>query len=96
MSYRLTPQERETIITMNDDDKKAKVFTWQKRMQRRLQANPEARLLKQGTHKHADDAWMEFEVPKDLMTIRGRRVLSAAQRERMKTLHQRKQVPTPA
>ena len=96
MSYRLTPHERETVITMNDDDKTAKVFTWQKRIQRRLQAHPEARLIKQGTHKHPGDAWMKFEVPKELVTVRVRRVLSAEQRERMKTLHQRKQVPTPA
>lgn len=100
MPYRLTLSERETVIRMDDDSKGAKVFTWQKRVQRRLQAKPEARLIRQGTHEHPDDRWMEFEVPKDLVTdlvtVRARRVLSPAQREHAKSLHQRKPAPTPA
>jgi integrase len=29
--YRLIPYERETVITINDDDNTARVFTWQRR-----------------------------------------------------------------
>jgi hypothetical protein len=80
--YRLTPHERETVITINDEDKTARVFTWQRRYQKQLQANPEARLVKEGIHKHPDDKFMEFEVPKDLVKIRNRRVLSPEQKAR--------------
>jgi hypothetical protein len=80
--YRLTPSERETIITINDNDKTARVFTWQRRYQKHLLANPEARLVKKGIHKHPDDKFMEFEIPKDLVKIRNRRVLSPEQKAR--------------
>lgn len=79
--YRLTPEERETVITINDADKTARIFTWQRKLQRRLASNPEARLLKEGIHKHPDDRYQQYEVPRDLVTIRNRRVLSPEQRE---------------
>jgi hypothetical protein len=78
--YRLTPYERETVITINDDDKTARAFTWQRRYQKQLLVNPEARLVKEGIHKHSDDKFMEFEIPKDLVKIRNRRVLSPEQK----------------
>jgi hypothetical protein len=81
--YRLSPEERETVITMNDGEKIAKVFTWQRRVQKRLAANPQARLLKEGIHKHRDDKFMEFEIPRDLVTVRIKRVLSEESRERL-------------
>ena len=80
--YRLTPCERETVITINDEDKTARVFTWQRRYQKQLLANPEARLVKEGIHKDSDDKFMEFEIPKDLVKIRNRRVLSPQQKAR--------------
>ena len=79
--YRLTPSERETVITINDESKTARVFTWQRRLQKRLAANPDARLIREGIHKDPDDRWMEFEVPKDLVAVRNRRVLSEEQRK---------------
>lgn len=79
---KLSAEERETVIILNDGDKFARVHTWQLRLQKRLQANPDARLIKQGIHQHPDDRWIEFEVPKELVTIRLRRVISAEQREK--------------
>ncbi len=58
--YRLSPTERETVITINAGMKTAKVLTWRKRIQRRLIANPQARSLNEGIHKHPDDRWTEF------------------------------------
>ena len=94
--YRLTPEERETVITINDSDKTARVLTWQRRYQKRLAANPEARLIREGTHKSSEDRWMEFEVPKDLVTIRNRRVLSEEQRQQAANrMRQHRADPTP-
>ena len=90
--YRLTPLERETVVTINDDDKTARVFTWQRRYQKQLLANPEARLIREGIHKHPDDKFMLFEVPKDLVKIRIRRVLSPEEKAR-KTAQLRKPRP---
>jgi hypothetical protein len=81
--YRLTPEERETVITINDDGKTAMIFTWQRRMQKRLLANPEAKLLADEIHNHPDDRCMKFEVPKDLVTVRNRRVLSSERRQQL-------------
>jgi hypothetical protein len=81
--YRLTPEERETVITITDNSKTARIFTWQKRYQKQLQANPAARLIRQGTHKHPDDVFMELEVPRDLISICRRRVLSDERRAQL-------------
>jgi|HubBroStandDraft_6_1064221.scaffolds.fasta_scaffold154119_2 hypothetical protein len=80
--YRLAPYERETVITVNDNDKTARVLTWQRRYQKQLLANPEARIVKEGIHKHSDDKFMEFEIPKDFVKIRNRRMLSPEQKAR--------------
>jgi hypothetical protein len=82
-AYQLSLQERETVITFNLAEKTASVFTWDARLQKQLQANPEAVLRKTGIHKSPRDRWMQFDIPKDLVSIRTRRKLSPEQREAM-------------
>src|SRR5260370_35402943 len=65
--YRLTPSERETVITINDADQTARVFTWQRRYQQQMLKNPEARLVEEGIHKHTADKFMECEGPRHLV-----------------------------
>lgn len=64
----LTAYERETIITMNDEDALAQIWTAQRRLITRLQKNQAARLLEQGTHGRT--AWARFEIPKELISLR--------------------------
>lgn len=88
----LTPPERETIITLNDEDDVAHIWTAQRPMITKLRRNAAATLLSEG--KHDGSVWAEFEVPKALVSIRTKRVkreLTPEQREvlaeRMRTLH---------
>jgi hypothetical protein len=68
----LTPPERETIITFNDEDETARVWTAQPPWITKLRNNPAATLLDEG--KHGTSAGAEFEVPKELLTIRSKKV----------------------
>lgn len=76
-AYQLSNLERETVILFNLAEKTATVFTWDPKLQRQLESNPEAVLKKQGIHKVPRDRWMQFHLPKNLVRIRTRRVLSA-------------------
>jgi hypothetical protein len=67
----LTPAERERIITFNDDDDMAHVWTAQRPWITRLRRNPAAVLLDEG--RHDGSAGAAFEVPKELLTIRSKK-----------------------
>ena len=68
----LSAPERETVITFNDEDDVARVYTAQRPWITKLRKNPSARLIEEG--KHAGSAWVTFEVPKELLSVRtGRR-----------------------
>jgi hypothetical protein len=60
----LTGAERETIITLNDEDETAEIWTAQRPWITRLKKNPSALLLEKG--KHNGSVWARFEVPKAL------------------------------
>ena len=59
-----TAVERETIVTLNDEEPLARVWTAQRRMITRLKRNPAAVLVAEG-HLGAS-AWADFEIPADL------------------------------
>ena len=84
MAYTLTDIERETVINYNAGEKMASVFTWSKKLQAELSANPDAVLRAQGQHRaDSPDRWMKFDVPRSLVKIRRRRVLSDERRRAM-------------
>jgi hypothetical protein len=68
----LTAPERETIITLNDEDDLARVYTAQRPWITKLKKNPAATLIEEGNFEGS--AWAEFEVPKALLSIRSKRV----------------------
>lgn len=55
----LTAPERETIITLNDEDETAYVYSAQRPWITKLKQNPAAILLEEGTHEGS--AWARFE-----------------------------------
>ena len=67
----LSAIERETIITFNDEEQLAHVWTAQRPRITQLKKNPSARLLEEGTHGRS--AWAIFEIPKELVSFRSRR-----------------------
>jgi len=64
----LTAIERETIITMNDDEDFMEIHTAQKPVITSLKKNPSAELLEEGTM--GKTAWANFKLPKGLITFR--------------------------
>lgn len=78
----LTDYERETIISMNDGDAVASVWTAQRKLITRLRNNPAAVLVGEGTHDGS--AWARFTIPAELVSFRSvrvRRELSDEQRQ---------------
>jgi hypothetical protein len=77
----LTAPERETIITLNDEDDTAHIYTAQRRWITKLKKNPKANLPAEG--KHECSAWAEFEIPADLIAYprATRRRLTAVQKQ---------------
>jgi hypothetical protein len=67
----LTAPERETIITLNDEDETAEIWTAQRPWITKLRKNPAATLLEEG--KHDGSVWARFEVPKALISVRSKR-----------------------
>jgi hypothetical protein len=57
--------ERETIISLNDEDDTADIWTAQRPWITALRRNPQATLIEEG--KHGSSVWARFEVPKDLI-----------------------------
>jgi hypothetical protein len=77
----LTAPERETIISLNDEDDFADIWTAQRPWITRLKKNTAAELLEEG--KHEGSAWARFRVPKGLISVRSKKVkreLTAEQR----------------
>lgn len=78
----LTAPERETIITMNDEDEVAHIYTAQRPVITKLRKNPAAKLLSEG--KSGSSVYAEFEIDAGLISIRSKRVkldLSPEERE---------------
>jgi hypothetical protein len=58
----LTAPERETVITFNDEDDTALIYTAQRPTITKLRKNPSAKLIEEGTFDGS--AWARFEIPK--------------------------------
>jgi hypothetical protein len=71
----LTAPERETIVTLNDEDETAHVYSAQRPVITKLRKNPAAILLEEGTHDGS--AWARFELPKGLVSLSAPRGSSA-------------------
>lgn len=70
----LSAAERETIVTWNDEDAVAHIYSSQRPVITRLRKNPAAMLLREG--KHDGSAWAEFEVPVELVRLPATKVPS--------------------
>ena len=87
-SYSLTEYERETIVSMNDEDNKWWIYTSQQPMIRRLLKNPLFELVDKQFNKnyycHPSPIAIEGYLPKKAITIRtkrkAKRQLTAEQR----------------
>lgn len=64
----LTAAERETVINLSDADATAKIWSCQRPMIRKLKANPDVTLLREG--EHDGSPWAEFSVPARLVAVR--------------------------
>jgi hypothetical protein len=74
----LTAPERETVITVSDEDDTAMVHTHQRRIITKLRNNPAATEVEDISHDGTAGA--VFEIPADLISFRSsRRKLSAEQ-----------------
>jgi hypothetical protein len=78
----LTAPERETIVSLNDEDDTAHIWTAQRPYITKLKRNAAATLLDEG--EHDGSAWATFELPADLVSFRSKkkdgRKLSVEQR----------------
>jgi hypothetical protein len=83
----LTAPERETIVTLNDEDETAEVWTAQRPVITKLKRNPAATLLEEGTHDGS--AWARFELPKGLVSFRSTRVKRELTEEQREGLRER-------
>lgn len=68
MTRYLTPEERETVLTMNDADQTAEIFTHQRSMITKLSKNPSATLLEEGYF--GKNKWARYELPVNLVSLR--------------------------
>jgi len=75
----LTAVERETVVTFNDADEAAHVYTTQRPIITKLKANPAARLIEEGVFDGT--AWARFELPKALISFRSKQVVLALTEE---------------
>lgn len=66
----LTATERETMVTMNDGEPFAQIWTAQRKLITRLTKNPAARLIESGTY--GTTAWASFEISRDFISFRSR------------------------
>jgi hypothetical protein len=73
--------ERETVITFNDAEPVASVYTAQRAVITKLKKNEGARLIKEVDFEGSPSAW--FEIPKEFISFRSRpREFSAEERRR--------------
>ena len=81
----LTAPERETIITLNDEDDWAEIWTAQRPVITKLKKNAAATLIAEG--KHDGSAWAQFRLPAELVSFRSTRIkreLTDDQREQLR------------
>jgi hypothetical protein len=71
MSDSLNAAERETIITMNDEDDTADIWTAQRTIITKLRKNPAAVVTEEGVH--GSTVWARFTLPADLISFRSSR-----------------------
>jgi hypothetical protein len=64
----LSAAERETVITMNDEDDTADIWTAQRPIITKLKKNPAAILIEEG--KHGSTVWARFTLPANLISFR--------------------------
>jgi hypothetical protein len=83
----LTAAERETIITMNDEDDTALISTAQRPVITKLKKNPAATLIEEG--KFDGSVWARFEMPADLLSFRSTRVKRELSEEEKEGLRER-------
>ena len=69
----LTAAERETIITFNDEDGHAEIWTAQRPIITKLKKNAAATLIDEG--KHSGSVWAQFRLPAELISFRSKRVV---------------------
>jgi hypothetical protein len=93
--YKLSNWERETIISFNDDEKTAEVYTcnyaWMRKMDKLCEEFPETFVLKrQDAHSKT------YDIPKKFVAIRKPRILTDEQKqkqaERMRIMHAKNQI----
>jgi hypothetical protein len=68
----LTAPERETVLTMNDEDDHAEIWTAQRPIITKLKKNAAAELLEEG--KFEGSAWARFRLPAYLVSFRSSKV----------------------
>jgi hypothetical protein len=66
----LTALERETVITLNDEEGFAEIYTSQRPWITRLSKNPSAELLEEG--RFEGSKWAKYKVPKGLISVRAK------------------------
>jgi hypothetical protein len=66
----LTPAERETVITFNDAEETAEVYTHQRPVITKLKKNPAATLIDEGVFETTP--WAHFQIPKQFVSFRGK------------------------
>lgn len=86
-SVSLTAPERETIITFNDEDDTALIYTAQRRIITRLKKNEAATLIEEGVHDGS--VWARFEMPAQLISFRSTRVKRELSEEEKEGLRER-------
>jgi hypothetical protein len=81
----LTAPERETVVTLNDEDDFAEIWTAQRPRITALKKNVAAVLLEEG--KYGSSVWAKFRLPAELVSFRSKRTrrdLSDEQREQLR------------
>jgi hypothetical protein len=83
----LSAAERDTTITMNDEETTAEIWTAQRRTITKLKKNPAATLLEEGVHDGS--VWARFELPKEFVSFRSTKRTSASCKEQREVLRER-------
>lgn len=83
----LAASERETVITFNDAEQYAEVYTAQRAIITKLKRNPAATLIAEG--RHGGSVWAKFEIPKALVSFRSKQVKRELTEEQRRQLAER-------
>lgn len=97
-NYSLAPEERETVILMDDSTDLCTIYSHQQRVITKLRNNPAAKLIEEG--RHGTTAFARFELPVKLLSFRSvttKRTLTDEQRAALVTrLRKARRPATPA